>query len=239
MANNLKLRFPEEYNANCPWVLFTPKKYKFPYGDKKDAKVELEPQYPGIESVALYLPGSFKEASTSSWGLQNILGGPAEDLKNAAANELINTLKTNFGAKITATASAYNGSVAMPMDLLIYEGPNPIELNFSFSMVPISQRENEIVQGIVQNFKKANNPSKSASTSGKTNTLIYPPVWDINFQDVVGLGYGETGKYTWMALKNLNISYSGESNMHIYTIDKRPTQVTLDLSFQSIKKFQD
>lgn len=237
MADLLELRYPLEFQANCPWVHFTPKKYEFPYGDQKSSEVKTIPYNNGvIRDTTLYLPGSFKETSVSTWGLQNVIGGPETGVAAVGA-ELMRQAKESVGAKIASSISASTGNIAMPMDLLVYEGPQPIKLNFSFTMIAVSSIENQTIQQIVQNFKKAGNPSKKGTT-GALNTLIYPPIWDIDFQDVEGMGYGDTGAYKWMALESATVGYSGESNMHVYA-DKMPAQVTLDLTFQSVKKFQD
>lgn len=227
------MQYPLIYSKGCPLVYFTPKKYKFPLGNSEKSKVETIPGYEGVEGVALYIPGSFKESSGSSWEMQNIIGGPAEGLSSGAANELATLAKTAMGSKISSTASAYTGSIAMPLDLLVYGGPNPIDLTFSFKMIAISSAENIAIDKIVRNFKKASSPKQI--TAGM---LTYPPIWDIDFSGAKSLGYGDKSGYSWMALTGCNVSYSGESNIQVYA-DELATEVNLDLTFKCVKKFMD
>lgn len=226
------MQYPLLYNKGCPMVNFKPYGYEFPYGNQKDGKVKRKGAPSGIEQVTLYLPGSFKETAGADWAPQNIIGGTGTGIADNIANEAANAAKTAFGTKVASTVSAEKGFIAMPMDLLVYGGPNPVDLSFSFQMIAISKNENLSIDKIVRNFKKANAPKLGVGL------LTYPAIWDIDFVGVDSLGYGDSKGYSWMALSSINVSYSGETNMQVYG-DKLATQVNLDLSFKRIKKFMD
>jgi hypothetical protein len=228
-------KFPLVYDSNCPIVLFTPFEYKFPYASAKDAPLELTKGHPDFpESVSLYLPGGFQEAAGSTWDFQDVIGGDQSGFASSLGAEMAAGLKTFAGGKITSSISAKVGQILAPMDVLVYAGPSPIELNFSFQMMPITSSESNEVTKISRMFKKVHAPRRNGKDA---LTLLYPPIFTVTFANVSGMGYGETQSYTWMACTKSDVSYTGDTNMHVYNSDKRPIQTNLNLSFKCVKKF--
>lgn len=233
------LKFPNEYQKNCPFVIFSPKVYSFPFGDGSKTKPTNTDSYPGIEQISLYLPGTYKENAQATWGSQNILGGMGEGVVQNVGNEVMNSMAQAFGKKITSTIAATNGYTSLPMDLLVYEGPVPISISFSFNFIPTSLEENQEIYKIIRTFKTANAPTLGKDTANSM-ILKYPPIWDIDFKQVKGMGFNLSNAYSFMALESVDVSYAGDTNMFIYndTDNEYPVQTNLSLTFKSIKKFQ-
>jgi len=233
----LALRFPLEYDSNLPMVTFTPKTYKFPYGDGEKAEIKLEnTSAGGLTSVALPIPGSFSESMGAAWAPQDVLGGTGGDVVDAGKKELVDAGKKLAGARVAGAMSARSGYTTTPQDVLIYNGPDSPKISFKFQMIPVSQKEGNTIVQIVKMFKKAQAPLASSQKPGQF--LMYPAVWDITFVGANCLGYGTDDKYTWMALKSVSISYSGDTGIHVF-YDKNPVMVDLSLDFECIKKVYD
>lgn len=230
--------YPLEYNANMPFAHFIGKQYQ--YSKATGQSVEQMYRKSG-DTVALYMPGSFTESVNDNWSQETVIGGGISDydkslgaaVTQGVTNELLNGVKNAVGKKISATFSAAAGVATQPTDMLIFNGIEPVKLNFKFQLMPYSSAEALAINSIIQTFKKSMLPKQP----DKINVayLKYPSVWDIFFTGVAGIGLEFDNAYPDMALLSCNVTYShGEGFMVFH--DKQPVQVFLDLSFQSIRR---
>lgn len=220
-------------------VCFTPFKYRFPFANELTADVTktsvTDDADINVSRCTLYLPGGFTESAGSSWEYQPIIGGAADNALGKGMTAAYAAVGGEGAAKITNTGAAYFGQIAAPMDLLIFNGPNPVEISFQFQFLPISKNENLEIAAIVKNFKNALQPGSPKSFAG-VPVLRYPPIWDLTFEGISGIGYGTSDFYSWMALTKADVTYSGDTGIHVYQ-DKLPIQTNLNLSFKCVKKF--
>lgn len=235
----MPLRFPQKFEKGLPIATFYPFTYLYPKGDSLTAKSEKKVA-PGVETVSLYVPGDYSESMASKWGYQELLGGASSSALEGMWQETANAAKQLAGAKIASKSIAQSGNITMPMDMNIYQGPEPLSVNFKFDMVPVNKAEGDTVVSIIQNFKKSTFPLSSTGQESEDATSIildYPPVWDIEFNGVKGIMLGDKPAYYDMALTKVDVSFnSGTSNLSVF-YDGNPTQVTLNLSFQAIRKY--
>jgi hypothetical protein len=229
------MRFPLEYDNHMPVVMFTPWKYQFP---KATIKAETIQKIGDGDTVSLFLPGDYSEHISASWTEQDIIGGAAggggSDMWGGASTEMQTYAKSLMGGKLGASFEGGTGSVSYPTDVLIFNNVAPIQLNFSFNMVPINKKEADSIVQICMYFKQKILP-RASSIAGQPR-LDFPAIWDIKFLKVNGLGLETAGTYYEMALTSVDVSFpSGETSVLTYT-DNNPVQTKLNLSFQSTRK---
>lgn len=225
------MRFPEEYNKNMPWVTFSPWKYQMP---KISTKPERLDKNRDGSSVTLYVPGDFDEQIQATWSLQDVIGGTNSGALGILQGEAQEFIASQAGPKITATYQAGSSSVSYPTDILVFEGIQPIQLNFKFNMIPINAEEAEEIAKICTYFKQKSLPVVDPSLG--TGRLRFPSVWDINFRRVAGLGLEDTNKYIDMALVSVRVSFPSGGTSLLTFRDGYPVQTELSLSFQSTRK---
>lgn len=228
----MALKFPLEFsNGNLPFVIFSPYKYDFPKPNL--TKYNPPNKSGGGQSVVLYLPGDFSESVNASWGLESTFGGST----NSIAQGILGSITEQLGrkdAKILSQSKQTLGKVPFPTDTLIFNGVEPVSLNFSFNMIPFNQAEGNAIVSIIKHFKTRLLPQ--ASKDANNLVLDFPDIWDIKFENINGMGLEQDKLYENMALMGCNVQYvSGTENMTVYH-DNNPTQVRLNLTFQSIRK---
>lgn len=238
------LRYPEKYNKDMPYVIFSSYNYQAPgveelfQGADKSKKV-----YNNIPDIALYMPGDFSESINASWGLEPIYQGVGGDWAATAISNATNIFKgTLEGNKIISSAAAGAGNAPLPSDMLIFQSVDPMTINLNFKLVPYDQQEGNAIVKIANTFKKNIMPSLSNNGATKGLLLKFPPLWDITFVDINGVGISsESGRensngYEFMALVGCNISYVSEQESAAVYHDKNPVQINMSLTFQHIKK---
>lgn len=210
------------------------------------------------DSVCLYLPNGFSEKYSANWSeteiVTSLLG---TDLSGSLDNAIGSTLKgvTAGTAGTDAIAAAVrmgqsqaggivnsamygSGLTPFPGQFNMFSKGNPIDMDFTFDMIPRSSGEGDSIVQICTHFK-----SKILATYGAGNTgisqymLTFPDIWRISFTGINGVGFaGDAGsnEYLNMALVNCNVAYSGGANSALTFHDKNPVVVTLSLSFKGI-----
>lgn len=226
------MRFPSHFTKGMPWVNFVPYEYKMPAVTSQPAPVT-KSGAPGISEVALFLPGDFNERIQADWSEQEVIGGASEGL-DMAQTEAINAFAKAAGSKVSATVAAATGAVSYPTDILIFNHVAPVQLNFNFNMIPFDKEEGNNIVAICRNFKKAILPKLNLNDS--IARLHFPPIWDISFQGIAGMGVETPSIYQQMALINVGVDYGSGATSVLTFHDGNPVQVKLSLTFQSIRK---
>lgn len=244
MADDLKLTgavktfkkgtfvFPTEYDPGSPFVHFFSKQYEYATSSSKEAKVgqKAEPS----TKISMYMPGGFSESLGNSWDRQAIIGGGREKINDAAALAASEALSNFVGGKIAGTVKAYFGVAVQPTDMMVFNGIDPIKTNFKFNIIPSSKEESLEIRKIVRTFKNSMLPKHNQDST--LALLKYPKVWDIHFTGVAGMGVEFQNKYMDMALTSCNISYNHGENFLVYNSDNSPVELSIDLSFESIRR---
>ena len=229
-----ELKFPSKFaNGNLPVVRFTPHKFSFPTPSLM--KITEPVKVPSSnDSVQLYLPGDFNENISSTWGLEDVYQGAANSITSAAISNLVKGASSVDGGKLVASASLVTGKVPFPTDVMIFKSVEPMSLQFAFNMIPYNQDEGNSIVKIIKNFKKAILPTSVMGTDAVL--LNFPDIWDIMFVNINGMGLERDKIYENMCLTSCSVQYiSGTENASVYH-DNNPTQVRLNLTFQSLRK---
>jgi len=232
------LSYPLKYEKGMPTAIFTPQGYSFPKALGKEAKPGTPAPLPvGVVGVSLYIPGDYSEQMQSKWGYQELIGGTSGTVEGGAKAMAAEAAAGVVGAKGVAFASAHSGQAKAPLDMSVYQGPEPISLNFSFDLVPVNQAEANAIMNIIRCFKISQFPNAGAEKSAEEVIISYPPIWNIHFLGIKGLSFNKAQKYPDMALTSVQVSYnSGTTNINVFH-DENPVQVKLNLSFQAIRKY--
>jgi hypothetical protein len=237
MANKATYRYPTKYDKNIPSVLFQSYNYTTPSSKESfngTAKAEKKPN--SIPDISLYMPGDFSENINATWGLESIYQGT-----NSWGAALVSNITERFsgadGGKIINSAKAVGGVAPLPTDILIFQNVDPMSVTFNFKLVPYDQDEGNTIVKIAKTFKKNIMPSLINDDNSTGILLKFPPLWDIKFIGINGIGISnDIEGYEFMALTNCSVSYTSEQESAAIYHDKNPVQINLSLSFQHIKK---
>jgi len=227
------LKYPLELGmAGMPFVIFKAYEWSLPEATGADGAKPRKPST--IEEVGLYFPNGFQESVGATWGpeeLFNAENGIAQELAKGIGDMANKTI----GGKVVNSAKAYYGKTVGPTDLLLFSRPNPYSFTLTFDFIPRSAPEGDAVVKIIKNFKLATLPS--AESKGIIALLKFPPVFDIKFGNINGIGSPSTpdGLYKNMALQSCSVSYSGGANSALVFHDKNPVRTSINLSFQSVE----
>lgn len=225
----MKAQYPLEIDdQTVPMVHLFSKEYSFPEGTQTRVEMKVSRI---VDQISMYMPGSFAENIKNNWTPQSIWGGANNNTLDQVMAEGIEKLSQVMGTKVVGAFTAHTGKAVQPTDMLLFQSVDPINLNFSFNLMPTNEKEAAQIQLIMNLLKESQLPI----TSDIAGFLNYPRVWDIKFTGVKGLGLIQKNGYSDMALVSCNMNYShGESFMVFH--DEQPVQVTLQLSFMSIRR---
>lgn len=239
-SNQYSLRYPSEFNSGMPTVTFFGKKYKAPLPEFSLQNPKAQKEDANVKPIVMYLPGDFSENISSSWGLETLLQGSGGNVASIMLANLDKAISENQ-SKVITSVKAGVAAVPVPLDMLVFQGVNPMQIQFNFKMVPFNQDEGNTIIEICKAFK-FNIMPKLAPDIGNA-ILRFPIVWDIVVDGINGLGLPFTGDgeenmvgYELMALTGCNINYSSGIESAAVYHDKNPVQVNLSLSFEHIKK---
>lgn len=228
------LKYPLELGiAGMPFVIFKAYEWTLPEATGTDGTKQRKPDS-SIKEVGLYFPNGFQESVGASWGPEELFNA-----ENGFSQEMAAAMKSvaekTVGGKIVNSAKAAKGMTVGPTDLLLFSRPNPYSFSMTFDFIPRSRDEGAAVVDIIKNFKLATLPS--ALEKGIVSLLKFPPVFDIKFGNIKGIGSPSTpdGLYRNMAIQSCSVSYSGGANSALVFHDKTPVRTSINLSFQSVE----
>jgi hypothetical protein len=201
-------------------------------------------------TTTLYLPNGFSEKYAATWGETELVtallkanlnmsegfGLDATSAKASAAESAQHALKASLGG-IVNSAIYSTGETAFPGQFNVFQKSAPINMDFTFDLVPRNEPEARLIVNICSNFKDKILPTFGQGTNFISQFMLqFPDVWTIRFNGINGVGFpGSAGMYPNMALTACNVSYGGGANSALIYHDGNPVIVTLHLSFTSIK----
>jgi hypothetical protein len=232
----MALTFPLKFENGIPWIYFKAYEYQCPIPGI-DTITNLAGRKEAGANIGLYMPGNFTESASADWAPEDVFTGSGGNwLATAASNAIKGIGEKQGGHKVISSLSALSARSPFPTDIMIFRNVNPLGFTLNFDMIPYDKAEGDAIVEIIQTFKKFMMPQIDNSTAIKGVVLKFPPVWDLSFEGIKGLGITES-KYRNMAITNCSVSYvSGNEGASVYH-DKNPTQVKLSLTFTAIQKF--
>ena len=198
-----------------------------------------------VESVFLYIPAGLQFTDGASYtgvelgtinaardvfsGSLNDIGG--SDLANnnqalVAGIKLID--KIGADPALTAAAGIEKGVAFNPQTTLAFEQANLRTFNFSFNLVPESERDSKTITAIERFFRKYLYPEVTGFVAK------YPPLFSVKFFDK---GESDENSYFPMIhdcyLTGVDVTLNPEGNSFYKTsMGKAPASTTMALSFQ-------
>ena len=238
------LHYPSEFNSRMPFIRFKAYKYLCPLPNIEILKKFNQREAANVPEIFLYMPGDFSENVVAEWSPENVLQGGGPDIEAIIIKNMSDVLSsTSEGGKLLASAQAAAGAQPFPTDINIFRAVQPMQFTLNFTMIPYNQYEANEILGIIKVFKTQILPTGNLGLGGgsladftKNAVLKFPNVWDLDFENINGLGLEKESRYESMCMTNCNVTYaSGSEGASVYR-DNNPVQVKLSLSFQSLRK---
>ena len=184
----------------------------------------------GVMGEALY--GLFKDYQngTLGWDSFNNAAGTLEPGLVKMGVDMID--KVLPGAKDLYAIE--QGAIITPRTEMMFRGTNRRSFSFSFTFIPKSAEETQIVHKIIKEFKIGMSPT--FKTSGSTREMTIPDVFSIQYMHINSQNQyiNKIGK---CYLKTMDVSYGGDKFV-TYNADKEgapPQKTTISLSFQELE----
>lgn len=144
-------------------------------------------------------------------------------LKQAGLN-----IVAGFGSRSANQLLAMGkGQIYNPNIELLYDGPSLRSYDFTFIFVPKSQREAEIVNKIILEFKKWSSPNP------KDGMFEVPAVWEMNYMTRSSKNKNMNA-FKRAALTNVSTQDNSSLDMHMSYADGMPITTTMSLSFTEV-----
>lgn len=236
----ISLAYPKTSNIDAghgtkPRVIFRSYKWKIAKPQVKETKLENSNI---VESmIQLYLPANFSEKYSAKWeheAMFHLADGKAAGLAGAVRDYM----KQKNLQGILNSGIYSEGATRFPGSFKVFTQVDPMNLSFSFEMIPKSRPEAVEINNIIQTFKREILPIYNGML------LEFPNIWSIHFDGIIGPGFPaykdsnstQFGKYYDMALVDVYPEYiGGTSQTALVYSDSYPVGVKLNLTFSSIK----
>ena len=224
---------------------------------KKSLTLSQRPLSKVIKNIALYMPASatvkynmqyngeteISQLADVGMDLMNTFTGKASggDLMDmlkkkgaVAANRMGVGMLDTVAPGIKALEAIHEGRIITPRMELMFEGLGRREFSYSFTFIPKSRKESEIVDNIVKTFKIHMHPPMTDTA----REFGLPDVFDIDYMSVGGRNT-YLNKISTCYCTSMDVTYGGDR----YTTyspkgvkDSPPPQQTkIDLSFKEIE----
>lgn len=179
-----------------------------------------------VGAIAMFLPSSFSDTLTQNWDMGEIMGG------KSLLHNILTAAGSKLGSAINNLAQIKTGTVLAPPQELMYSGPAPRTVDFSWELSPRNKNEEVAIKNIVSAFKRWSSPRKTANYF-----LDAPCVWDITVEAVsrgdssfLTMGF-EEGRY-WACT---SVTYSPTPDGNFYSHhDGFPVKSSLSVTFSEL-----
>ena len=167
----------------------------------------------------------------------NEIGGMSPEVANSLAAMMLTTAGALPGlAGLKAASEMKSGVVLSDRMELAFKGIDKRKFEYTFKMIPKSQREAEEIRNIIFAFKSSMMPEfEGGNLSGRK--LIVPNTFDIEYM-WNGAENQFINKISECVLTNMNVSYGGDSYKTHEGIDgdgAPPIETTISLSFSELE----
>ena len=189
--------------------------------------------------IVLPLPGEISDSQSHSWneeegilskGLDGIMKKVTSFLQNSDLKG-DNALGSLLENKDYATSYAFHKAglrkpLTDPGMFQSYKGSNPRSFSMSFSLIPNSAEEAELIRQIIIAFKKYSSPNIGLNNT----TMIAPYYWHVTFENPA---INSMFRMDCVVITNVSVDY-GEGDMQLF-VDGFPKMVKLTLSMQEAR----
>ena len=184
----------------------------------------------GVMGEALY--GLFKEYQNGTLGWDSFnnqagtMGTGLEKMGVGMIDKVIPGAKDLYAIE--------QGAIITPRTEMMFRGTGRRSFSFSFTFIPKSAEETQIVHKIIKEFKIGMSPT--FKTSGSTREMTIPDVFSIQYMHINGPN-NYINKIGKCYLKTMDVSYGGDKFV-TYNADKEgapPQKTTISLSFQELE----
>ena len=184
----------------------------------------------GVMGEALY--GLFKNYQDKTLGRDAInnaagtVGTGLEKMGIAAIDKVIPGAKDLYAIE--------QGAIITPRTEMMFRGTGRRSFSFSFTFIPKSAEETQIVHKIVKEFKEGMSPT--FKTSGSTREMTIPDLFSIQYMHINGPN-NYINKIGKCYLKTMDVSYGGDKFVTYNADDEGapPQKTTISLSFQELE----
>ena len=184
----------------------------------------------GVMGEALY--GLFKDYQAGKLGMDSI--------NNAAGTAGTGLEKMGVGMidkVIPGAKDLYaieQGAIITPRTEMMFRGTGRRSFSFSFTFIPKSAEETQIVHKIIKEFKIGMSPT--FKTSGSTREMTIPDVFSVQYMHINGPN-NYINKIGKCYLKTMDVSYGGDKFVTYNADDEGapPQKTTISLSFQELE----
>lgn len=189
--------------------------------------------------IVLPLPGEISDSQSHSWneeegilskGLDGIMKKVTSFLQNSDLKG-DNALGSLLENRDYATSYAFHKAglrkpLTDPGMFQSYKGSNPRSFSMSFSLIPNSAEEAELIRQIIIAFKKYSSPNIGLNNT----TMIAPYYWHVTFENPA---INSMFRMDCVVITNVSVDY-GEGDMQLF-VDGFPKMVKLTLSMQEAR----
>jgi hypothetical protein len=211
---------------NVPYIEFTAYKWNIDGNAKKDASIFIRKTRRG--SVFLPLAEAINDQQSINWETQEGLG--AKNLLQLAGKTGLDFIR-GFNTSVAKFVEAKKGQTANDLQSLAFGLTNFREWNFTFKLMPKSQRDSQRLAEVIEFFKK----QSIANFHG--NVIDYPSFFIVK----VHFPNGQSGElfdklliFKASVITNLSVNYLPEGQS--FYRDGAPTVVALDMSLKELER---
>ena len=184
----------------------------------------------GVMGEALY--GLFKEYQEGTLGFDSfskqagLVGTGLEKMAVGMVDKVIPGAKDLYAIE--------QGAIITPRTEMMFRGTGRRSFSFSFTFIPKSAEETQIVHKIIKEFKIGMSPT--FKTSGSTREMTIPDVFSIQYMHINGPN-NYINKIGKCYLKTMDVSYGGDKFVTYNADDEGapPQKTTISLSFQELE----
>ena len=163
------------------------------------------------------------------------MGGMVQIAQNALVSMMINMVPGTGQFTFSDLLKRQNGIVINPNTEFLFNAPKLRQFNFTFSFVPRSEKEAQMVKDIIRNFKKHMAPKRTITNiSGNVGGgfLQAPDIFKLEYR-TGNNPHQFLNKFKFCALTNMVVNYSGGNGYMSYE-DGTPVLTTITLGFNEL-----
>jgi hypothetical protein len=167
-----------------------------------------------IFQINLPIPNNLEESLKHEWNTEN---GPVASILNAGANSGLQQIVNGIAA-LTGTRNVTTN----PDYVQMYKGSQPRSMTFSWTLIPNSKEEAELMLSIIRRFKSYSSPNPSVSGAFLTAPLFCNvKIKNKNLDDTIHL--------TNMVIDSVTTNYAGGGFMEMFS-DGIPKVIVLTVN---------
>ena len=174
--------------------------------------------------------GASLKKTLESAGAAALDNNVLEALKNALKAGAVNTFGANVDPKSLVTRT--QGLVLNPNLELLFKGPKLRSFSFPFTLTARSQREAQVIKGIINTFKKRMAANDSTGGSADGIFISSPDVFNLEFKRG-GAPHPFLFKFKTCALTGMDVNYT-DGTPYITYRDGTPVKMSMILKFTEL-----